>query len=52
MSREEDLSDAFNVHAALVAVEAKRPHLKSNPRWRLIRQACWRRRSRKSARMI
>lgn len=39
MSREEerDLADAFNVHAALVAAEAKRPHLKSNPRWRLIR---------------
>jgi hypothetical protein len=32
-----DLEDAFNVHAALVAAEAKRPELKTNPRWKLIR---------------
>jgi hypothetical protein len=36
-----DLEDAFNVHAALVAVEAKRPHLKDNPRWRLIRMGAY-----------
>ena len=34
---ERDLEDAFNVHAALVAAEIKRPHLKNSPRWRLIR---------------
>ena len=48
MTREEerDLADAFNVHAALVAVEAKRPALKDNPRWKMLRmdayEAFWR----------
>ena len=32
-----DLEDAFNVHAALVAAEIARPHLRANPRWQLIR---------------
>lgn len=43
---ERDLVDAFNVHAALVAAEAKRPELRDNPRWKLIRmdayEAFWR----------
>ncbi len=32
-----ELAETFNVHAALVAAENSRPHLKANPRWRLIR---------------
>lgn len=31
------LAEAFNVHAALVAAEAGRPHLKNNPRWQMLR---------------
>ena len=42
----QDAADAFHVHAALVSTEAKRPHLKNNPRWQLIRmdayEAFWR----------
>lgn len=34
----QDLTDAFHVHSALVTIEAKRPHLRNNPRWQIIRQ--------------
>lgn len=33
----QDLTDAFDVHAALASIEAKRPYLKQNPRWQMIR---------------
>jgi hypothetical protein len=32
-----ELADKFHVHAALVWVEQKRPHLKDNPQWKLLR---------------
>lgn len=34
---EHELAELFNVHAALVAAENSRPHLKSNPHWRILR---------------
>lgn len=41
-----ELADLFHVHAALVAVEKTRPHLKDSPRWKLLRmdayEAFWR----------
>lgn len=33
----QDLSDAFEVHAALVWRERDQPGLRQNPRWQLIR---------------
>lgn len=36
-SAAQDLSDAFNVHAALVSLEKSRPALKGSPRWQIIR---------------
>jgi hypothetical protein len=48
MTRDEEaeLTDIFNVHAALVAAESTRPHLKTSPRWKLLRmdayEAFWR----------
>lgn len=33
----QDITDAFNVHAALIAAEHARPHLKHSPRWKLLR---------------
>lgn len=46
IQEERELADAFNVHAALVSLESKRPHLKNNPRWKLLRmdayEAFWR----------
>lgn len=41
-----ELASVFDVHAALVAAEKERPHLKNNPRWQLLRmdayEAFWR----------
>lgn len=33
----QDLTDAWNAHAALVRAERQNPHLAANPRWQMIR---------------
>lgn len=37
LTEERELSDLFHVHAALLAAERTRPHLKDSARWRLLR---------------
>lgn len=37
MTTKSDLEEAFNIHAALVAAEAKRPELKNSARWMMLR---------------
>jgi hypothetical protein len=36
-AHDRELADLFHVHAALVAAEQTRPHLKENARWKLLR---------------
>lgn len=38
---ERTAADAFNVHAALVAAEKQRPHLRDNPQWQLLRMGAY-----------